>query len=62
MTPFKKINIMGGDYEFTLNISGPMDNYNLEYVPSDLPDIYKKILNQENFQVSELLLFIDTGT
>ena len=56
MTPFKKINIRGGDYEFTLNISGPMDNYNLEYVPSDLPDIYKKILNQENFQVSEFSL------
>ena len=56
MNPLKKINIMGGDYEFTLNISGPMDNYNLEYVPSDLPDIYKKILNQENFQVSEFSL------
>ena len=56
MTPLKKINILGGDYEFTLNISGPMDNYDLDYVPSDLPDIYKKILNQENFHVSEFSL------
>ena len=53
MTNLKKINIMGGDYEFTLNISGPMDVYDLNYTPSDLPGIYKKILNQENFQVSE---------
>jgi 4,5-dihydroxyphthalate decarboxylase len=56
MNPLKKINIMGGDYEFTLNISGPMDNFDLDYVPSDLPDIYKKILNQENFHVSEFSL------
>ena len=53
MTKPKKINIMGGDYEFTLDVSGPIDNYDLNYLPSKLPDIYKKILNQENFQVSE---------
>ena len=56
MNPLKKINIMGGDYEFTLNISGPMDNYDLNYVPSNLQDLYKKILNQKNFQISEFSL------
>ncbi len=53
MTNLEQINILGGDYEFTLDISGPMDNYNLNYIPSALPDIYKRILNHENFQVSE---------
>ncbi len=56
MTDLKKINIMGGDYEFTLDITGPMNDYDFNYIPSDLPDIYKKILNQENFHVSEFSL------
>ena len=42
MTDLKKISIMGGDYEFTLDITGPMNDYDFNYIPSDLPDIYKK--------------------
>ena len=56
MTDLIKINIMGGDYEFTLHISRQIDNYDFNYIPSNLPDIYKKILNQESFQVAEFSL------
>ena len=54
MSDLKKINIMGGDYEFTLDITGPMNDYDFNYIPSDLPDIYKKILSQK--QTLKLLL------
>ena len=56
MADLKKINIMGGDYEFTLDITGPTNDYDFNYIASDLPDIYKKILNQEHFQVAEFSL------
>ncbi len=56
MSDLKKINIMGGDYEFTLDITGPMNDYDFNYIPSDLPDIYKKILSQKRFQVAEFSL------
>ena len=52
----KVINILGGDYEFTLDISGKWEDYNFKYQPSHLPEIYKKILNHEIFEVSEFSL------
>lgn len=51
-----KINILGGDYEFTMSISGMKNGINLNYIPSKLPTIYKSILNHEVFEVSEFSL------
>ncbi|MDG2186927.1 MAG: hypothetical protein P8K09_01495 [Hyphomicrobiales bacterium] len=56
MNTEKNINILGGDYEFTLDISGVKEDINLNYIPSNLPDIYNKILNHELFEVSEFSL------
>tara|TARA_Y100000590_G_scaffold469156_1_gene655201 strand:+ start:19968 stop:20909 length:942 start_codon:yes stop_codon:yes gene_type:complete len=52
----KTINILGGDYEFTLDISGKCEDYKFKYHPSHLQEIYKKILNHQIFEVSEFSL------
>jgi hypothetical protein len=42
MSDLINIDILGGDYEFTLEVSGIRDEFQFNYIPSNLPDIYKK--------------------
>ena len=56
MSDLINIDILGGDYEFTLEVSGIRDEFQFNYIPSNLPDIYKKILNHQPFVVSEFSL------
>ena len=56
MSDLINIDILGGDYEFTLEVSGIRDEFQFNYIPSNLPDIYKKILNHQPFSVSEFSL------
>jgi 4,5-dihydroxyphthalate decarboxylase len=50
------LNILGADYEFTLQVDGTWQGMDCRYVPSDLPAIYAKILNQAPFEASEFSL------
>ncbi|MEK9661125.1 MAG: hypothetical protein VW644_05240, partial [Alphaproteobacteria bacterium] len=47
------LEILGADYEFTLQVDGTWNGMDCRYVPSHLLTIYGKILNQEPFQASE---------
>lgn len=51
-----KLSILGGDYEFTLQVSGTWQGIDCTYIPSDLLMVYAKILNFEAFEVSEFSL------
>ena len=51
-----KLNILGGDYEFTLQVSGTWQGIDCTYIPSDLLLVYAKILNFKPFEVSEFSL------
>jgi 4,5-dihydroxyphthalate decarboxylase len=51
-----KLSVLGGDYEFTLQVSGTWQGIDCTYIPSDLLMVYAKILNFESFEVSEFSL------
>ena len=50
------LNILGADYEFTLQVDGTWQGVDCRYVPSELLTIYGKILNHEPFEASEFSL------
>lgn len=50
------LDILGADYEFTLQVDGTWNGVDCRYVPSELLTIYAKILNGEPFEASEFSL------
>ena len=50
------LEILGADYEFTLQVNGTWQGIDCRYVPSDLLTIYAKILKFQPFEASEFSL------
>ncbi len=50
------LNILGADYEFTLQVDGTWQGIDCHYTPSVLTTIYAKILNHLPFEASEFSL------